>query len=218
MTSVSFSSVLACSAAQPVFTAGERGPLWRVISGEVRIDRVDGPVRQLMQLALPGDLIGIESLCDQAYQYSATALTPARLAPVRVTGPADHERWLRQALMQQHMRCQDMAALRTGQVPQRLAHLLQLLGHAWQQAQGEDLESRALSDRIREALPALREVADVVDAKHETVCRVLARLLPPRRRQSRSGGSHADQVEGRLVDVRQVASNAAWPMTSALAA
>ena len=43
-------------------------------------------------------------------------------------------------------------------------------------------DPQALADAIREALPALREVAQVVDAKTETVCRVLGQLLPGRGR------------------------------------
>lgn len=211
--SSSSSAVLVCPASQSVFASGERGPLWRVVSGEIRIDRVIGHTRQLVQVALAGDLVGIEALCDQAYRYSATALTPARLASVRFDSDAERDTLLRQALMQQQTRCQDMAALRTGPVPQRLVHLLQLLGHAWRQAQGDDAEARALSDHIREALPALREVAQVVDAKHETVCRALARLLPPR---SRKPGPPATQTPAlRWFASANDASAQAWQAAAA---
>jgi hypothetical protein len=65
-------------------------------------------------------------------------------------------------------------------VLQRLTHLLGLMGLDWRP------DHRALSgeaDAIRNALPTLREVAQVVDAKTETVCRALAQLLPPRSRK-----------------------------------
>lgn len=42
----------------------------------------------------------------------------------------------------------------------------------------------AQADAVRKALPTLREVALVVDAKTETACRALAQLLPPRSRKS----------------------------------
>ena len=48
----------------PIFQAGQTGPVWRVIQGVVRLDRQGGPVRLPVQLALPGDLIGVEALCD----------------------------------------------------------------------------------------------------------------------------------------------------------
>lgn len=207
MTTLPSAPVLISPAAQSIFNAGERGPLWRLISGQVRIDHVQGPSRQLMLLALPGDLIGTESLCGQAYRYSATALTPAQLEPVRVTGPDDHAHWLRQAVMQQHLRSQDMAALRTGQVTQRLSHLLHLLGHAWPLAQGDDPAARAHADHIRASLPPLRELAEVIDAQHETVCRALGRLLPRTRK--------ADTARHGLRVVRALPDAARLPMRPA---
>lgn len=176
------SSELACAAAQSVFVAGERGPVWRVVQGMVRLDRECGPLRQPVQLALPGDLIGVEALCGQAYQFSASALTRVRLEPLRSADGAEAPAaWMQQALLQHLRRSQDMAQLRTGSVVQRLAHLLHLMGlelPALDQAQPGD------ADAIRQALPALREIALVIDAKTETVCRALAQLLPPRRRKT----------------------------------
>ena len=55
--SVSSSRVeLLCTSQQSVFLAGESGPVWRVVEGIVRIDRQNGPLRQPVQLALPGDV------------------------------------------------------------------------------------------------------------------------------------------------------------------
>ena len=72
--------------AEPVFHAGETGPLWRLQQGLVRLDRLHGSARQAVQLALPGDLIGIEALCGQSYQFSAVAFLPSRLQRVAVDG------------------------------------------------------------------------------------------------------------------------------------
>jgi CRP-like cAMP-binding protein len=166
------------ASAETVYQTGESGPVWRLIEGLVRLDRHQGGVRQVVHLALPGDLIGVEALCDQRYQFSAVAFTACRLEPLALDNPLQaREPLLRQALLQQHERCQDMASLRSGTVPQRMAHLLRLLGFDRGSAQ-RDCEQCARS--IREALPALREVAQMVDAKTETVCRALAQLLPPR--------------------------------------
>lgn len=174
------SVALACASEVPVFLAGESGPVWRVLNGIVRLDRDSGPSRQPVQLALPGDLIGIESLCERRYQLSATAFTTCRLEPVRLTADTAREPLLQQALLQHQDRSQDMAALRTGTVAQRVAHLLSLMSLDWQPS---DQLWGCSADAIREALPALREVAQVVDAKTETVCRALAQLLPPRSRK-----------------------------------
>lgn len=165
---------------EPLFKAGTTGALWRVLEGTVRLDRESGPSRLPVLIALPGDLVGIESLCDQPYPFTASAFTDCRLEPVPVTSEAERQALLRQALLQQQMRSHDMATLRTGNVLSRLACLLHLLGLPWQGSQTLDA-SRA--DALRAALPALRELAQMVDAKAETVCRGLAQLLPPRRRK-----------------------------------
>lgn len=181
MTSPAFSQGLACASQESIFLTGETGPLWRVIEGAVRLDRDSGHARQPVQLALPGDLIGIEALCCQPYQVSASAFTRCRLQPL--PPPADSERaaWLQQALLQSLSRSQDMAQLRTGSVLQRLTHLLRQLG--LEQAV-LDAARQVTADTVRQALPPLREVALLVDAKPETVCRALAQLLPPRSRKS----------------------------------
>jgi CRP-like cAMP-binding protein len=168
--------------AEPVFHAGESGPLWRLQEGLVRLDRHHGGARQAVQLALPGDLIGVEALCGRSYQFSAVAFMPSRLERVALDGrSAAREPLLQQALLQHQTRCLDMAALRTGTVPQRIAHLLRLLGFDRQVAQHDCDDCARL---IRQTLPTLREVAHMVDAKTETVCRALAQLLPPRRDRS----------------------------------
>ena len=166
---------------QTVFQAGEAGPVWRVVEGVVRLDRDHGPQALPVQLALPGDLIGIERLFDQRYQFTAMAFTGCRLEAVSLGSAGAREALMRQALLQQQERLQDMARLRTGSVMQRMAHLLRLLGLPWQSP--EEVPC-AQADAIRAALPALRELAQVVDAKTETVCRTLAQLLPPRSRKS----------------------------------
>ncbi len=170
----------------PIFQPGDTGTVWRVRQGVVRLNRPAGAGRLPVQLALPGDLIGIEALCDQPYQFCAEAFTDCELEPVPL-GAAGETNALRQALLrevllQQQSRSQDMATLRTGSVLERLVHLLRLLGLPWQGAQAV---AGGQADAIRQALPTLREVAELVDAKTETVCRVLAQLLPPR---SRKGG------------------------------
>ncbi len=180
---------LRVSAGQPpIFQAGQSGMVWRVRQGVVRLDRTSGPLSLPVQLALAGDFIGIEALCDQPYQFSAEAFTDCELEPVDLSfageagGSALRDALLRQVLLQQQLRSHDMATLRTGSVMQRMAHLLRLLGLPWQ---GALSVTSSQSDAIRLSLPTLREVAELVDAKAETVCRVLAQLLPPR---SRKGG------------------------------
>lgn len=166
--------------AESVFLAGETGPVWRVLEGIVRLDRDSGPIRQPVQLALPGDLIGVEPLCERRYQFSATAFTACRLERVALDADRLRVPLLQQALLQHQDRSEDMTTLRTGSVPQRITHLLCLMGLDWRP---DRRAMNAEADAIRDALPTLREVAQVVDAKTETVCRALAQLLPPRSRK-----------------------------------
>jgi hypothetical protein len=182
MTSTFLGLERACASQQAIFGVGDSGPVWRVVQGMVRLDRHSGPVCQPVQLALPGDLIGVEALCGQPYQLSASAFTRCQLQAVPFSQDAPHD-LLQQALLQHMQRSQDMAQLRTGSVLQRLSHLLALMqpDRPWVPA-GVAVGD---ADAIRQALPALREVALLVDAKTETVCRALAQLLPPR---SRKGG------------------------------
>lgn len=173
--------VRACAGQDHFFRAGERGPLWRVVEGSLRLDRESEDTRLPVLLALPGDLLGVEALCDQPYQFTASAFTDARLEPVPVTSEAECQALLRLALCQQQLRCHDMATLRTGSVLQRLTCLLRLMELPWQGVHAVDDRQ---ADALRAALPALKELAQMVDAKPETVCRALAQLLPPRSRKS----------------------------------
>ena len=159
MTSTVSSVALDCASNQSIFLAGESGPVWRVVEGVVHLDRDSGPIRQPVQLALPGDLIGAESLCGQPYQLSASAFTRCRLEPVRPD--AAPEPLLQQALLQQLDRSQDMAQLRSGSVQQRLTHLLGLMGLDRAQIIGARLELvpsqpvRVISARAFAPLPKL---------------------------------------------------------------
>ncbi|TSE29488.1 cyclic nucleotide-binding domain-containing protein [Tepidimonas charontis] len=158
-----------------LFDAGDVGGCWRVQRGIVRLDRptADGPV--LVMLALPGDWLGADSLCHHPHQWRATAVTPVSLQPCAPRDEVERRHWLVEALLQLPQRCHDMARLRTGPVAARLAAFLALL-----QGSAAPLSVVGPSDvhALREALPPLRVLADLVDAKHETVCRVLGQLLP----------------------------------------
>lgn len=183
MKTISSGAVLCCPAGGAVFAASESGPLWRVRVGVVRLERVHGSSRQIVRLALPGDLIGVEALCGEPYRFDATALTEASVEPVRLDDSVEHGELMRQALLQQQTRFEDMTSLRTGPVAQRLVHMLRLLGHAVQLRSRQALGSWPPDGVTRKSLPPLRDIAHVVDAQHETVCRSLAKLLPQRQRR-----------------------------------
>jgi CRP-like cAMP-binding protein len=162
-----------------VFASGQSARLWRVVSGVLRLVQRERDAQHLMSLALPGDLLGIEALCNMPHQLSAEALTDVVLAPVEPQNETERQQLMVLALLQQQQRSHDMAQLRTGPVLPRVATLLKMLGHA-SALVGQPQDT----DALRSSLPPLRELALVVDAKSETVCRALAQLLPPRTRKS----------------------------------
>lgn len=161
---------------ETLFEAGERGGCWRIRRGIVRLDRPTADGYVLVMLALPGDWLGTDTLCDHAHQWRATAVTPVQLSPCWPRDEDQRRAWLVEALLQLPQRCHDMARLRTGSVADRVAALLRMLcgevAPAWVQREGWNVQE------LRGALPPLRVMADLVDAKHETVCRVLGQLLP----------------------------------------
>lgn len=172
----------ALAAGESLFQAGERGGLWRVVSGLVRLDQVGPRDTVLVMLAQAGDLLGFESLCGEGYQLNASAFNDVVLLPLQPASDAQRQQWLIEAVLQQPQRSHDMARVRTGQVVARLSELLRLLGHA--PLPGFVRSPQPDADAVRNSLPPLRVLAEVVDAKTETVCRALAQLLPPRTKKS----------------------------------
>lgn len=150
------------------------GRLWRLEEGLLALETTTSR-KQTVLLALPGDLVGVESLFDQPCRFDAKALTPVRLTIVAVPTANKRPSLMGEALHTLQQRSLDMASLRTGPVAERLGRYLQLAGHGGHPGEPYPM---AHSDRIRRTLPALRDLAELVDAKTETVCRALAHLLP----------------------------------------
>lgn len=158
---------------QVVFdVASQNGP-WRVLRGLVLLDRPSRDGALPVMLAEPGDWLGIDALAGRPHGWRATCITPVVLVgPVTPRDEGERARWSTEALLQQPERAHAMALLRTGPIRQRLLALLRLLAHPDVLGTGNDAAA------LRSRLPPLRVLAELVDAKHETVCRVLAELLP----------------------------------------
>jgi hypothetical protein len=159
---------------QSLLAAGDVGPVWRVTQGVFKLERQGQDGQILVQLAQAGDLIGVESLCAEPYAFTAVALVAAQAQPLVANQDLDRFNTMTQAFMQQQRQTCDMHRLRTGSIVQRLAYLLTVLG---KQADGRVLPVQ------RKELPTLKEMARVVDATFETVCRELNTLLPERKQQ-----------------------------------
>lgn len=158
------------AAGQVLFVAGEPGQVWRVVRGMVRLDQPGRHQNPMVGFALPGDLLGLECGVQGAYAFSASALTDTCLTPVPLVSTEDRTGLMIEGLMQTQQRLTDMAVLRRGRVVQRVKHLLDVIGRD------------PLSGGARDAampLPYLKDVAALVDATPESVCRALRVLAEP---------------------------------------
>lgn len=133
-----------------VFRTFEQGPFWRIASGAVCLETTNGLGRHLVQLALPGDLLGVETLFDQPMRFQARALVATALDRINLPAPAERTWLMREALETQQERSLHMTAMRTGAVANRLGHFLQLMGHSG--VPGEPYPC-ARSEQIRRSLP-----------------------------------------------------------------
>lgn len=162
-------SLRSLASGHTLIEAGQRGPVWRVLTGVLRLERPGQDGQILVQLALPGDLIGVEALCAQPHAYSASALIEAEVEPVMISGELGHYTTMAKGFLQQQRQTLDMMRLRSGPIQHRIAYLLTVLG--------KDIEGRTRPVQ-RDELPTLREMAQIVDSALETVCRELNVLLP----------------------------------------
>lgn len=140
-----------------------RHPHWRLARGALRVDR-HGHAGPPSGLLLPGDLLPLGLAPGWATQHRLQALVATRLVPA--TEPMPH--LLAQALAQQWQRQQDMTALRTGAVPERIKHLMLRL------AEAHGLDAGSANQALR--LPRVRDIADLVDTTPESVSRTMSAL------------------------------------------
>ena len=122
------------------------------------------------------------------FACTVSALVASTATPEPVLGEAALAATLAEALLQQQRQSFDMALLRSGTAPVRLGHLLRLLAQAF------GVQREALD---RKALPALKDMAQIIDSTPETVCRELNRLLPMRNTK-RAPQRHCDWPEARV--------------------
>jgi CRP-like cAMP-binding protein len=142
------------------------GLAWRVVSGAVRLDTLDSEdgTPEFAGLAVPGDIVGAESLLLGECYFRATALTPTVLVPWPGAA-APQGVSLLGALARTEQRAAKVVALRAGQAIERVKRLIQLLV--------PESGSGAL---VRVALPPLRDMADITALTIETVSRSLSGL------------------------------------------
>ena len=158
---------------ESLFKQGDSGMLWRVESGLILLQKTTDDGDELTQIALSGDVIGLEALCDQAYANTAIALIDSHVSRLRVANEFNAFAAMAKGYMQQQQRMHDMSKLRTGSVASRLRHFIQMLS--------KDLEGKCQSLN-RKDLPTLREMSHIIDIADETICRELKAFFPQERK------------------------------------
>lgn len=153
-------------AGEALFELGDAACVWQLEAGVIRLDQAgrDGSVA-FTQIALPGDLLGLESLAAFNHRQAARAIVPCVLRRRVLAGDAERRLAMLEGLMQAQQRCADVVALRTGPAQDRLKRLLVLLASA--ESDGGDGEW---------VLPTIRDMAVMIDTSPETVSRILANL------------------------------------------
>ncbi len=180
--------------------------VWRIAQGAFSISQQHGDSVSSV-LAMPGDLVGIERLGVSSMTLSCKAITNGRLVPVIVNDACAEAQLLRAAYDQSRAQSVRELQLRTGPMPERLRHLLLLLGDL----AGEEEGVAELQ------LPTLRQMAELTDSTAESVCRVLTRL----KGQSVLQASSAGRLRMKLCELRESGGSPLWgpmPAVSPVAA
>ena len=158
---------------EALFDAGCSGPVWQVRNGVFRLERMTDTGWSFVQLALPGDLLGVETLCAEPYGVRASALVDSQAVLLNLPSQDARQQALRAAFLQQQQRALDTVRLRSGSVSSRVNHFLATLTQA----------TGALTQRVRDCdLPYLKDIAQIVDSAPESVCRAMGLLVAPRSR------------------------------------
>lgn len=148
-----------------IYNAEEQGGAWRVASGSVRLDHGGAEGLAFGGLAVPGDVMGVETLLFGRYSFSARALASCTL-----------ERWpdgehnapsesLLQMLTRAQQRAAEVIALRCGRPLERIQRLMHLLA-----------KPAAKGEGTRITVPRLSDMAEITSLTPETVSRAMSEL------------------------------------------
>lgn len=149
-----------------IYCAGDEGVAWRVCLGAVRLDQqIEGETR-FAGVAVAGDIIGAEVLMFGRYTYTARALSEVTLEPWSSSMEEVAPGKLMHMLAGIERRSVDSLALRSGSAERRIGQLLGLIGRGL--ALGRS--------KVRVALPALRDIAEITGLTIETVSRTIKSL------------------------------------------
>lgn len=146
---------------QGIYSAGTAGAAWRLQRGVVRLDSgTPSGEMTFASLAIPGDILGCETLLFGAYTFSATALTRCELSPWPEGAAALTGESLLGSLAKAQQRAAEIVALRGGQAADRVLGLIRLFTDPAGQV----------------VLPTRQDIADITDLRFETISRIIKML------------------------------------------
>ncbi len=153
-----------------ILPAGRPGLLGRVRRGLVSLTDPSCDDGALV-IALPGDLIGIESLKGEPVALQARAIVAAEVEWLTLVRADQWRQLLVEGLLARQAHQGELARLRRGSVPERVRQLLLLLS-------GKASGAMRLSEStpLQCELPSLLDMALLVDTSPETVSRVMSAL------------------------------------------
>ncbi len=142
--------------------------LWHLKSGALRVDILANDGNYVFdRLVLPGDVVGIENLVEIREHRRVRALTPSCLHQIHLSSEGQTRDLLIDAFTRIYQRTREFVTFRTGSTDARVRRLLIALCGPGLGDQPETAEC---------ALPSLSDIAAIVDAAPESVCRALANL------------------------------------------
>ncbi|MDD3354019.1 Crp/Fnr family transcriptional regulator [Zoogloea sp.] len=148
-----------------IYRVAEEGHAWRIVSGTVRLDCPNASGNGFGGLAIPGDIIGAETLMFARYSFAAYALVPCILAPWPEGCETPASESLLKTLLRTEQRTAETLALRHGSSIDRVRRLLRLLASPAKHLAGATV-----------SLPALRDTAEITCLTMETISRAMAKL------------------------------------------
>ncbi len=171
-----------CNAGDPIYCAGSSGLAWRVTQGSIRLDSQNSTGEAVFaSLALPGDILGSETMLFGAYAFSASALTRCEITPWPEGAPQTSGDSLLATLASAQRRAADLLAIRDGQAVDRVIGLIRIL-----------TGSTAAQQIPSVILPARKDIAEITALRLETVSRIIKSLeRTGALRPTKSEGVHA---------------------------
>jgi CRP-like cAMP-binding protein len=157
---------------EQVFRAAATVTPCLIVSGALRIDR-PGAEPDDLQLALPGDLIGLEALHGWAPACHVRAVIDSVITPLRRMSDPEWRDVLLNALLRRQAQGTCLARLRAGNASERVRRLLLRLGGVGDEGQptATDRDAPILCD-----LPSLSDMSAITACAPETVSRVMSSL------------------------------------------